>query len=224
MPITPDSSVQAAFDAGSGIRRDMVNFDFASGVVGWQSGEDIITWNSVDYYGMGALVAVSEIRTSQLIEENKVSVTLRAKSELMPDIIAGIESETYHRRAANILVGILDPDDISVVLGAQVIFHGAIDQIVHTESQDGEYSLSIQLVDRYREIRNNNHRLRTSYDQTLISAGDTFLQHAASVPNELIEWGGGTEQKGARIKGFLAKWRAHRVSAGKKILFPGLEL
>lgn len=221
MPLTIDASVQAALDTGLVVRRDMLNIDFVSGAVGFHSGQGEFTYNTITYYGVGSLIEVQEIRQSQNIEENAVKVVMRSDSEISPDVLGTIESEVYHRRAANLLTKFIDVSD-QTTIGYFPVFAGVIDQIVHQEGES-EYALHITLVDRFRDLRQANHRVRTFYDQTLISATDTFLQHVATVGEELIEWGSGAETTGNRSKGgFFTKWRARRVAAGKKIIFPNL--
>jgi len=205
LSFAPATADQVA--TGRTAERDMVLFDFPSGLWGFFSGEGTLDFEGVTYIGAGRF-DLADIRQSMELAALKVSVTLfsRPGTPLTPDVLATIEQEQYHQRPVRMSTAFFNPDT-GALLSVEVWLRGYVDRIVHTDGDDGA-GLEVQIETRTRDITKSGYRVRSDADQRLIDPTDDGLRHVATVHTETVYFG--------RVDGTTQWWRDQQAAANAK--------
>jgi hypothetical protein len=186
--VTP--ATQAALDAGSIIERELILFDFVEGLFGYWSGIGPFTYNGVVYQGAGTLIEVDTIKQGSNLEAEGLSVKLTEvpNSDLTPDVLATVESYTYHQRPVQLMSAFFDATTYAL-LSVELIFSGYIDQVVHDNNVEGNAYVEGRLESRFRDHQRRGYRVRSDADQKRIAAIDSGLRHVGVVATETILFG-----------------------------------
>lgn len=209
MPLSFAPATAAQLATGRTAERDMVLFDFPSGLWGFWSGEGPLAFQGVTYVGAGSLLSLADLRQSAELAAIKVSLQLRAipNTDLTPDVLATIEQEQYHQRPVTLMTAFLDPDS-GALLSVEVWMRGLVDRMVHTDEDDGA-SLECQVETRTRDITKSGYRKRSDGDQRLLDPTDDGLVHVATVHDETVYFGR-LDPAAQWFKDTLAKKKARR--------------
>jgi hypothetical protein len=205
-------ATQAALDAGSIIERELVLFDLAEGLFGYWSGVGTFAYNGVTYVGAGSLIEVDTIKQGSGLEAEGLTIRLTEvpNSDLSPDVLASIESYTYHQRPVELMSAFFDASTYAL-LSVELIFSGYIDQVVHDNNVEGNAYIEGRLESRFRDHQRRGYRVRSDADQKRIAASDNGLRHVGVVATETILFGRTTSQAAAaqaappKKKGFLER-------------------
>ncbi len=186
--VTP--ATQTALDSGRIIEREMVLFDLAEGLYGFWSGVGPFTYNGVVYTGAGSLIEVDTIKQGSSLEAEGIAVRLTEvpNSDLSPDVLASIESYTYHQRPVELMSVFFDAETYAV-LSVELVFSGYIDQVVHDNNVEGNAYVEARLESRFRDHQRRGYRVRSDSDQKRIDATDNGFRHVGVVASETILFG-----------------------------------
>src|ERR1035437_3590077 len=99
-----DSSTIAMLATGRAVSRALMEFTFPSGTYRFWSGQGILIYSGNNYNGAGALIDIQKIGGVSDLSSVPLLVTLTSvpNSDLSPDILATIESETWHQAPVKI--------------------------------------------------------------------------------------------------------------------------
>jgi hypothetical protein len=190
MPRSYDVNVQAALDTHGISSRMLVRLDLAQGVFGYWTGLGILAYGGVNYIGAGSLLSVEGIKQSSDLSSVQVvgRLTGIANSDLTPDVLAAIETYTYHQRECVIYSAYFNSSD-GMIGVPEVEFRGYIDRIVHTETVDGQAVLEAHLESRFRDHQKSGYRVRSDQDQRNIDPTDEGMRHVTKVASEKVLFG-----------------------------------
>jgi len=193
------SDLTDQFDAGEIVERDMILFDFESGLYGFWTGAEQFEYQSVTYIPGSVLeVDTEKSQTGPESVPRSVSLSSIPDTALDPDVLASIEAETYHQRPVIFYTAYFDPADMSLIT-VITRYRGYLDKIVHQDGPD-RYTVTAMLESRARDNRRHSVRLASDADQRKIDPDDQFFEHAASVRTEKVYFGKATP-KPMRDKG-----------------------
>ncbi|OYZ75347.1 MAG: hypothetical protein B7Y12_12775 [Rhizobiales bacterium 24-66-13] len=184
-----DSDTLAMLSSGRAAVRDMILFDFASGLYGFWTGAGTLTYAGLDYIGAGKLFDIEDLSFEGGLAPSAVSIKLSAIPEegLTPDVLASIESENYHQRPVTISRAYIHPDT-RALLSVERVYRGYLDQMQHDLQVGGGATLTAMLESRSRDHTRVGHRVRSDADQRMIDPADGFFRHAPTADAKLL-WG-----------------------------------
>ena len=184
-----DSDTLALLASGRAATRDMILFDFASGLFGFWTGIGVLPYSTVDYVGAGKLIQIDGLSFEGGLAPSNVTVSLSAIPEqgLTVDVLSTIESEQYHQRPVTISRAYIHPDT-RAVLSVERMYRGYLDQIVHDLQAGGGAALTATLESRSRDHTRVGHRVRSDADQRLVDSGDGFFLYAGVADAKFL-WG-----------------------------------
>jgi len=204
MAETIHADIQAALDEGRVVENFMVRFNLDSGTYGFWTGLGIHESGpgGVDYQGAGSLMEVAAISETQ--DATSIPIEIRFSSvpntDLTPDVLAGIESETYKGRTVRIYRIYKDASTRANLGPPREVWAGTIDQVEHIWSVGAEAVLLIKCESRSLDAQKTGYRMRSNEDQKLIDASDKFFHHSATAGSESIEWGKRPDKRAATGK------------------------
>lgn len=184
-----DSDTLTMLQSGRCAERDMVLFDFASGLYGFWTGAGTLEYSGVTYVGAGKLISADEGSYEMGLAPSSLSLSLSSipDSDLTPDVLATIEAEDYHQRPVTIMRAYIHPDT-RALLSVERLWRGYLDQITHDLQAGGGATLTATLESRFRDHTRVGHRIRSDADQRLIDPDDGFYLHAAAADAKIV-WG-----------------------------------
>lgn len=201
-----DTDTLNSLETGRGDARTLVLFQLGSGNYGFHTGLGPHTYNGVTYVGAGSLLDSGDIEEGANGEVISITLTLSAvpNSELSPDVLASIESETYHLRPVSIYTVYYDPDT-GTELSTELEWVGEIDQITHLDRGGGNAVLAASCSSKSFEYQRIGYRMRDDRDQKIVFADDRGLRHATKSASERIRWGDKDPKKTEGDKGGKGK-------------------
>lgn len=187
MPVAYDPDTQAALESGRVATRDLILFDFGSGLYGFWNGVGVFTYNGVDYKSAGSLIQVSPVRSSLDLSAQRLEVRLssRPNTALTPEVLSDIWDEVYHFRPVTLMLAFFDIDT-RALLSVESVGRGYIDRVEAQESQNQPMALVFDIESRFRIHQRSNYRVRSDADQKRILSTDTGLRHVAKVGTERV--------------------------------------
>ncbi|ETR75071.1 hypothetical protein X566_20165 [Afipia sp. P52-10] len=187
---TFDPATLAALEAGLIDERDMILFDFPSGLYGFWAGREPMTYQGVQYRGGGGLIQVDAIAANAGLASFAVTLRLSAipNTELTPDLLATIEQEQYHQRPVTLSVAYIDKA-ARALISVERIFRGYLDVINHEQEVGALYTLVMKLESKSRDHTRRGYRMRGNADQRLIDANDGGLRHVGRAGETVLQWG-----------------------------------
>jgi len=200
MAETIHADIQAALDDGRIVENFMVRFNLDSGTYGFWTGLGVHESGpgGVDYQGAGSLMELAAISETQ--DATSIPVEIRfssvPNSDLTPDVLAGIESETYKGRTVRIYRIYKDASTRANLGPVRAVWAGTIDQVEHVWSVGAEAVLLIKCESRSLDSQKTGYRMRSNEDQKLIDSADKGFHHSATAGSEAIEWGKSPDAKG----------------------------
>jgi len=187
--VTFSSEVKDLYDAGRIITRQMIRFQFGSGIYGFIARNSPLEYAGVTYQPFG-LIEVSDIGGSTgLTADGGFEITLAESADfgLTPEMLTQIEAEDYRDRPVVIFDAHFHPDSGELVQ-IEAVARGYLDVIEHLEDERGYY-LKATCEGRQLDYTRKNGRKRTVPDQARRDAGDRFFEHAALSGRVDVNWG-----------------------------------
>ncbi|WP_105437508.1 DUF2163 domain-containing protein [Neorhizobium sp. T25_13] len=188
--MTMSNEVKALYDSGAIITRQMLRFQFGSGIFGFISRSSPLTYAGVEYKPFG-LIEVSDIGGGTgTSADGGFTLTLAESPDdgLTPDVLTQIESEDYRDRPVIVMDAHFHPDS-GALLQVEVVARGYLDVVEHQTDPERGYILVARCEGRQLDYSRKNGRYRTMTDQQRRSSTDKFFQHAASRGRVDIFWG-----------------------------------
>jgi hypothetical protein len=188
--MTLSTDVKALYDEGRISTRQMIRFQFGSGVYGFIARSDDFEYAGVIYKPFG-LIEVSDINGGTGTNaDGSFTLTLAESPDdgLTPTVLMQIESEDYRDRPVTVMDAHFHPDT-GALLQVEIVARGYLDTISHEVDPETGFKLTAQCEGRQLDYSRKNGRYRTVADQRRRSAGDLFFTHAAKAGREEVFWG-----------------------------------
>jgi len=188
--MTLSSEVKALYDEGRISTRQMLRFQFGSGVYGFIARAEPLTYAGVTYQPFG-LIEVSDLGGgSGTSADGNFTLTLAESSDdgLTPEILIQIEEEDYRDRPVVVMDAHFHPDTGELVQ-VETVARGYLDVIHHETDPDSGFRLTAQCEGRQLDYSRKNGRYRSVADQRRRSANDKIFAHAAKAGREEVFWG-----------------------------------
>lgn len=161
----------------------MVRIDFDSGTVAWHSGFGIITYNSVDYSGVGTLGTISQVKEEPGVKSSSLSLVI---SGIKTEVVSMAMSEPYMNRKAWVHMQVLDDQDRPYTQEPLLLFKGTLDGINGTFGNEASFQISTKsrLADweRPRTLR------YTDADQQKLYPGDKGMEYIPQLSQRQLIW------------------------------------
>jgi hypothetical protein len=184
------AEVRALYDEGRISTRQMIRFQFGSGIYGFIARSEPLTWQGVEYKPFG-LIEVSDLGGgSGTTAEGGFTLTLAESPDdgLTPDVLLQIESEDYRDRPVRVMDAHFHPDT-GELLQVETVARGYLDVIEHSMDPDHGYTLTAQCEGRQLDYSRKNGRVRSTADQRRRAPGDKFFEHAGKAGRVEVYWG-----------------------------------
>lgn len=184
------STVKALYDEGRISTRQMLRFQFGSGVYGFIARSEPMTYLGVEYKPFG-LIEVSDIGGgSGTTADGNFTLTLAESPDdgLTPAVLIQIENEDYRDRPVVVMDAHFHPDT-GELLQVETVARGYLDVINHEADPERGYILTAMCEGRQLDYSRRNGRVRSMADQQRRSAGDLFFQYAGQAGRVEVFWG-----------------------------------
>lgn len=186
--LTPE--VQALYDEGRVKTRQMLRFQFGSGLYGFISDRSALTYQGLEYVPFG-LIKVSDLENGSGTSANgSFTLTLAESLEdgLTPEILMQIEDEDYRDRPVTVYDVHFHPDT-GALLQVEAVARGYLDTIDHDEQKDNGKVLIGRCEGRQLDYSRKNGRKRSMTDQQRRHLGDKYFEHAGKAGRVEVVWG-----------------------------------
>ncbi len=184
------AAVKALYDEGRISTRQMLRFQFGSGVYGFIARSEPLTYAGVEYKPFG-LIEVSDIGGgSGTTADGSFTLTLAESPDdgLTPDILLGIENEDYRDRPVVVMDAHFHPDT-GELIQVETVARGYLDVTNHEADPERGYILTAMCEGRQLDYSRRNGRVRSMADQQRRAPGDLFFQYAGQAGRVEVFWG-----------------------------------
>lgn len=155
-----------------------------SGVIAFNSGLGTISWNQVNYLGIGTLGTISAIEESAEIQGAGVKVTL---SGVPGALISSALLEDYQNRPCYIYHAFFDVNTDALILDPVLIFEGEIDTMEVAVGSSATISVSCENI--LARWQRPNVRRWTDIEQRRRYPDDKGFQYVSESAERQIYWG-----------------------------------
>jgi hypothetical protein len=179
------SGFQSAIIASDVVLAMFVSAEFTEGTINMWSGYGPVTWNSLDFTGVGDFGGISEIEETQNVQANGVVFTL---SGIPSSLVSTALTYNYSGRPIKLWLAPLSVTTGIAIPNPYMSFEGRMDTMTINEgAQTATISLTAEsnLVDM---MRANSGRY-TNEDQQERYAGDLGLEYVAGLQGREDSWG-----------------------------------
>ena len=167
----------------------LVTAVFDSETLRFWNGITTLSFGGDDYIGAGKLLSISEVVETQKTEARGIKIEL---SGVPSDLISVALDENYQDRAITIDLALVDAAG-AIILDPYRYFSGKADVMTIEESPDTAIIIMTAESDLIA-LKRVSERRRTSEDQKLTYAGDTFFDNVTALQSKDIVWGAGSQQ------------------------------
>lgn len=184
------AAVKALYDEGRISTRQMLRFQFASGVYGFIARSEPLVYNGVEYKPFG-LIEVSDIGGgSGTTADGSFTLTLAESPDdgLTPEVLLRIEDEDYRDRPVVVMDAHFHPDT-GELIQVETVARGYLDTMPHNDDPETGYTLTAMCEGRQLDYSRRNGRVRSMADQQRRSIGDLFFQYAGQAGRVEVFWG-----------------------------------
>lgn len=184
------SAVKALYDEGRISTRQMLRFQFGSGVYGFISRSEPLTYAGVTYQPFG-LIEVSDIDGSGgTTAEGNFTLTLAESPDdgLTPELLIRIEEEDYRDRPVVVMDAHFHPDTGDLIQ-VETVARGYLDVVEHAVDAERGYVLTATCEGRSLDYSRKNGRVRSTADQSRRAPGDKIFEHAGKAGRVEVFWG-----------------------------------
>ena len=204
MSLSPE--VRALYDEGRISTRQMVRFQFGSGIYGFIARSEPLTYQGVDYKPFG-LIEVSDLGNgSGTTADGSFTLTLAESPDdgLTPAVLVQIENEDYRDRPVRVMDAHFHPQT-GELLQVETVARGYLDVIEHAIDPDRGYVLTARCEGRQLDYSRKNGRVRSTADQQRRAPGDKFFEHAGKAGRVEIFWGRKDSSASTSRRGLLGE-------------------
>jgi len=188
--MTLSAEVKDLYDEGRISTRQMIRFQFGSGVYGFIAQSDELEYAGLIYKPFG-LIEVSDIDGGTgTTATGSFTLTLAESKDdgLTPDILMQIEDQDYRDRPVVVMDAHFHPDTRALIQ-VETVARGYLDVIHHDTDPDAGFRLTAQCEGRQLDYSRKNGRYRSVADQRRRSANDKIFAYAAKAGREEVFWG-----------------------------------
>lgn len=166
--------------------RSAGKFEFGTGTYGVWNGKGSVTFDGTTYTP-NTLIEV-EIPPDGLGTGSaplKIKMPSRTDFGVTPDKLLLIENEDYKGRPVTLYDLYFDPDTGGLI-HFEPISYGYVDTISHMR-ENGEIWIEGNIETSALDNHRDGYRTASTADQQLVSPGDLFFEHAATIKNESFD-------------------------------------
>lgn len=176
----------AALAAGRIVPRALALMQFDEGAYGfWNDNGDIVV-SGVTYHGTGALGTISALTETTNQSIPNFNLTL---SGLDAEVLSDFFNYTWHQRAAQVYLALLDPASRLFVDAPTLMASGRMDKASIKGGAGQKSTLTISCEDVSRRLSWVNPTVRSDGDQRQRLSTDTFFQYVATTAQQQLYWG-----------------------------------
>jgi hypothetical protein len=190
------TAVKNLYNEGRISTRQMIRFQFGSGIYGFIARNDPLTFEGVEYKPFG-LIEVSDLGSGTgTTADGSFTLTLAAspKDGLTPEVLIKIEDEDYRDRPVRVMDAHFHPDT-GALIQVETVARGYLDIIEHDDQGEAGYTIIARCEGRQLDYSHRNGRVRSTADQQRRAPGDKFFEHAGKAGRVEVLWGR-TKSKG----------------------------
>lgn len=188
--MTLSTEVKDLYDEGRISTRQMIRFQFGSGIYGFIARSEELVYGGVTYKPFG-LIDVSDINGGTgTTASGNFTLTLAESPDdgLTPEVLMQIEEEDYRDRPVTVMDAHFHPDT-GALIQVEVVARGYLDTLPHNLDPDLGYTLTGNCEGRQLDYSRKNGRYRSVADHRRRSANDKIFDHAAKAGREEVFWG-----------------------------------
>lgn len=163
----------------------LMNFFFDTETLRFWNGVGDFIHDSDTYTGAGHLIKISDIDETQQVQAKGITATL---SGIPTSLVAIALAEEYQGRKVEIKLAFLNEDN-TVIADPFKFFNGKADVMSITDGAETA-TISLTAESDIAALLRVNERRRTSEDQKLKYANDTFFDNVTALQSKEILWGG----------------------------------
>lgn len=166
--------------------RSAAKFEFGTGTYGIWNGKGDVTFGGTTYTP-NCLIEMETPPDGLGTGSAPIKMKMPARTDfgVTPDRLLLIENEDYKGRPVTLFDLYFDPDDGSL-LHFEPIFYGYVDTIPYMR-ESGEIWLEANIETSALDNHRDGYRTASTADQQLVSPGDLFFEHAATIKNEYFD-------------------------------------
>lgn len=190
------SAVKNLYNEGRISTRQMIRFQFGSGIYGFIARNEPLTFEGVEYKPFG-LIEVSDLGSGTgTTADGSFTLTLAESPDdgLTPAVLVQIENEDYRDRPVRVMDAHFHPDT-GALIQVETVARGYLDVIEHIIDDERGYTLIARCEGRQLDYSRKNGRVRSTADQQRRAPGDKFFEHAGRAGRVEVLWGT-TKSKG----------------------------
>ena len=176
---------QSAILASDVVLAMFVSAEFDEGTLNMWSGYGDITWNSLDFTGVGDFGGISEIEETQNVQANGVVFTL---SGIDSSLISSALTYDYSGRPIKFWLAPLNVTTGAVIADPYMSFAGRMDTMTINEGQQTA-TISLTAESNLVDMMRANAGRYTNEDQQQRYAGDLGLEYVVSLQGREDSWG-----------------------------------
>lgn len=184
------TAVKNLYNEGRISTRQMIRFQFGSGIYGFIARNEPLTHEGVEYKPFG-LIEVSDIGSGTgTTADGSFTLTLAESPDdgLTPAVLVQIENEDYRDRPVRVMDAHFHPDT-GALIQVETVARGYLDVIEHAIDPDRGYVLTARCEGRQLDYSRKNGRVRSTADQQRRAPGDKFFEHAGKAGRVEVLWG-----------------------------------
>lgn len=184
------TAVKNLYNEGRISTRQMIRFQFGSGIYGLIARSEPLTFEGVLYKPFG-LIEVSDLGGGTGTNaDGSFTLTLAESPDdgLTPEVLVQIEDEDYRDRPVRVMDAHFHPDT-GELLQVETVARGYLDVIAHSIDPDRGYVITANCEGRQLDYSKKNDRMRSTADQRRRVAGDRFFEHAGKAGRVEVLWG-----------------------------------
>jgi hypothetical protein len=188
--MTLTTAVKNLYNEGRISTRQMIRFQFGSGIYGLIARSEPLTFEGVLYKPFG-LIEVSDLGGGTgTTADGSFTLTLAESPDdgLTPDVLLQIEDEDYRDRPVRVMDAHFHPDT-GELLQVETVARGYLDVVKHTRDPERGYIITARCEGRQLDYSRKNGRVRSTADQQRRAPGDNFFEHAGRAGRVEVLWG-----------------------------------
>lgn len=188
--MTLSTAVKNLYNEGRISTRQMIRFQFGSGIYGLIARSEPLTFEGVLYKPFG-LIEVSDLGGGTgTTADGSFTLTLAESPDdgLTPEVLIQIEDEDYRDRPVRVMDAHFHPDT-NELLQVETVARGYLDVVEHAIDQDRGYVITARCEGRQLDYSRTNGRVRSTADQRRRAPADRFFEHAGRAGRVDVLWG-----------------------------------
>jgi len=162
---------------------NLVDMDFSSGLVYWNTSPMSITWSGNEYLGVGNLGTISQVAEGADLSAKGITVEFTGVPSALVSVALG---DNYQQRPINVWLAFLDVN-YDLIADPVLIFNGLMDTMDVTM---GETAKIVVHAESHMAAWNRPNVLRyTDAEQQHLYPGDKGLIFAQQMEEKTLIWG-----------------------------------